>query len=64
MNIKTELKMDKWRFFQDHNLEWRWERKSIFGLLVGASDHGFKLYSECRDNALFHGFFDRSSLVA
>ncbi|HEY0896130.1 MAG TPA: hypothetical protein VGE15_06225 [Sphingobacteriaceae bacterium] len=56
--------MDKWRFFQDHNLEWRWERKSVFGLLVGASDHGFKLYSECRDNALFHGFFDRSSLVA
>jgi hypothetical protein len=55
--------MDKWRFFQDPNLEWRWERKSVFGLLVDTSEHGFKQFSDCRDNASFHGFFDRSAIL-
>lgn len=47
---------EKWDFYKDYAKEWRWQRKTAFGKIVGASPKGYKTRRECLENAKRHGF--------
>ena len=49
-------KADKWEFYKDHKLEWRWRRKSANIRIVGAATEGYKNKKDCMENARRNGY--------
>ncbi len=48
--------MDKWEFYKDKNVEWRWKCTAPNGKEVGASTEGYKNRSDCEANARRFGY--------
>lgn len=47
---------DSWEFYKDSKSEWRWQRKSANGKIVGSSSEGYKNKADCEANARRHGW--------
>lgn len=50
VNVES-AKKDTITIYKDKVNEWRWQRISINGNIVGASSEGYKNKSDCIDNA-------------
>lgn len=45
-----------WRFYQDGNQRWRWQRMSTDRTVVSECSKGHKEYDECVADAQTHGY--------
>jgi uncharacterized protein YegP (UPF0339 family) len=47
---------DTWKFYQDNQKHWRWQRIASNGRIVGASTEGYVNKSDCIANAQRNGY--------
>lgn len=47
---------DRWEFYVDSRLEWRWRRIAPNGQIVGASSEGYSSRQACVENARRNGY--------
>jgi outer membrane protein OmpA-like peptidoglycan-associated protein len=47
---------DKWEFYKDADLKWRWRRTSPNGNIVGAASEGYVNKTDCEGNASRNGW--------
>lgn len=54
--LNYKIMNDTWKIYKDVSNEWRWERKSANGNIVGASTEGYKNREDCVANAKRNGY--------